>query len=179
VYDRKTQNGSPFLIKSAGKRLLLLGTDDAGIKTYDHIEDNIYKDFSLLYDYTGNILPGRKITISLADIDGDEYYEMAVGNERGGIKFYNTIFKTDTTSNIKTEFNKENTIIFPNPATNSLFVSCSLENVVIELINIHGTIVQPMENNTYNNVSMIPSGIYCIKIQTGQQFIYKKIVIQH
>ena len=179
VYDRKTQNGSPFLIKSAGKRLLLLGTDDAGIKTYDHIEDNIYKDFSLLYDYTGNILPGRKLTISLADIDGDEYYEMAVGNERGGIKFYNTIFKTDTTSNIKTEFNKENTIIFPNPATNSLFVSCSLENVVIELINIHGTIVQTMENNTYNNVSMIPSGIYCIKIQTGQQFIYKKIVIQH
>ena len=140
---------------------------------------NIYKDFSLLYDYTGNILSGQKITISLADIDSDEYYEMAVGNDRGGIKFYNTIFKVDTTSNVTSDFEAENIIIFPNPVSDNVFISCALENVTLELIDIHGRIIKSLENNSYNDLSIIPSGIYCVKMRTNDIFLYKKLVIQH
>jgi len=179
VNDTKTQNGSPFIIKSSGKQLLLLGTNEVGIKTYENIDGNIYKDFSLLYDYTGNILSGQKITISLADIDSDEYYEMAVGNDRGGIKFYNTIFKVDTTSNVTSDFEAENIIIFPNPVSDNVFISCALENVTLELIDIHGRIIKSLENNSYNDLSIIPSGIYCVKMRTNDIFLYKKLVIQH
>jgi hypothetical protein len=35
----------------------------------------------------GNINQGRRVNASFADIDDDGYFEMAVGNERGGLVF--------------------------------------------------------------------------------------------
>lgn len=66
---------------------MLLGSEAADISAYNMIEGNIYNIFNLVYNKIGNINQGSKVTQALADIDGDGYYEMAVGNERGGLVF--------------------------------------------------------------------------------------------
>ncbi|MBL0027332.1 MAG: hypothetical protein IPO98_21185 [Saprospiraceae bacterium] len=93
-----TQNGAPFLFKSGGKYNMMMGTEDVGFTTYSEIEGNVYKSFQVLSEKTGNIRQGRKVTCSLADIDNDGFYEMAVGNERGGLAFFNTTYRTENTT---------------------------------------------------------------------------------
>lgn len=176
--DASTYNASPFIIQTTNQKLLLLfGTDDGGIKTYDHVENNIYNDFNLVYGQTGSIKTGQKMTISLADIDGDEYYEMAVGNETGGINFYNTIFKVDTTSDIPTLLDDSMPMIAPNPANDQVHIYAESMPRSVTLLNMYGHYIQTL-NIGPNQLKDVPSGVYLIKFDTSNGNVVQKLVIQ-
>ena len=176
--DFPTQNGAPFLIRSQGKFIMLMGTEDADIIAYDQIEGNIYNTFNLLYSKTGNINQGRKVTVALADIDHDDYYEMAVGNERGGIVFYNTIFKTDSVSSIgDAEHAAKNIELYPNPASTSLFVKTNDDSMALSLESILGNHIMVLTANQVNQLPPLPSGMYLVKAKTRSAITTYKIIV--
>ncbi|MFZ1455439.1 MAG: T9SS type A sorting domain-containing protein [Saprospiraceae bacterium] len=176
--DFPTQNGAPFFFKSGNKLHMIMGTEDAGFITYHEIEGNLYSGFKKLSDFTGNIKQGRKVTSSLADIDGDGYYEMAVGNERGGLVFYNTTFKVDTLSSLKQEIlNDLKLNIFPNPAGDQVFILSDIDYPAIRLFNVSGKMVTELKINEVNDISLIPQGIYFIKADSKQGSLVKKLVV--
>ena len=176
--DFPTQNGAPFLIRSQGKFIMLMGTEDADIIAYDQIEGNIYNTFNLLYSKTGNINQGRKVTVALADIDHDDYYEMAVGNERGGIVFYNTIFKADSVSSIgDAEHAAKNIELYPNPASTSLFVKTNDDSMALSLESILGNHIMVLTANQVNQLPPLPSGMYLVKAKTRSAITTYKIIV--
>jgi len=176
--DFATQNGAPFFIKSAGKLIMLMGTEDADILAYDQIEGHIYGTFNVLYSKTGNISQGRKVTIALADIDHDEYYEMAVGNERGGIVFYNTIFKRDSVSSISdAEHTAKNIELYPNPASTFLFVKTDDDAVALSLESIMGNHIMVLTSNQVNQLPPLAAGMYLVKAKTRSAITTYKLFI--
>ena len=176
--DFPTQNGAPFLIRSQGKLIMLMGTEDADIVAYDQIEGNIYNTFNLLYSKTGNINQGRKVTVALNDIDEDGYYEMAVGNERGGIVFYNTIFKTDSISSIgEPEHYTQNIELYPNPASTSLYIKTNHDNISLSLESIMGNHIMKLTGNQVNHLPPLPAGLYLVKATSPSQINTYKLII--
>jgi len=176
--DFATQNGAPFFIKSQGKLIMLMGTEDADIFAYDQIEGQIYSTFNVLYSKTGNIIQGRKVTVALADIDNDGYYEMAVGNERGGIVFYNTIFKIDSISSIAVPDNIVPKIaLFPNPTYSTLYVKTSDDSIALSLESIVGNHIMTLECNQSNNLPPLPAGLYLVKATTQSVIATYKLII--
>ncbi len=71
---------------------------------------------------------------------------------------------------------------FPNPATEKITIEClpSEKMDIIELIDIHGELmnVASFGNNTEKQVdlSRLTNGVYFIKITSGNEVVYKKIV---
>lgn len=177
--DFNTQNGAPYFIKEKNKFLMLLGTEAADIITYNMLENNIYSQFNLLYNKTGGISQGRKSTVSLADIDDDGYYEIVVGNERGGIAFYNTIFKSDNIINTVTPDTGDTYFtVFPNPAHDELFIMSTDNNVQCRLLDLYGNVITSLLPNTSNKLNGIQEGIYILQLQAANKTYFKKIVIQ-
>jgi hypothetical protein len=174
----ETQNGAPHFFKSGNKLYMIMGTEDAGFITYNDIEGNLYSGFNKLSDFTGNIRQGRKVTSSLWDIDGDGYYEMAVGNERGGLVFYNTTFKADTVSSTDGYISKDFTFnVFPNPVKEFVFISSEMDVSDIGLYNISGIRVADLFINEPNNIAGFPAGLYFIKLNGAKGIMISKLII--
>ncbi len=176
--DFNTQNGAPYFIKSGNQVLMLLGTEDADIFTYNQTENNLYNQFNTLYQKTGMINQGRKVTIALADIDFDGFFEMAVGNERGGIVFYNTIFKTDTVSSLNDELASSTKLhIYPNPAASEIFVNTEKSDVLLYVLSSDGQIISKLNANQLNNMSHLPVGLYFVKAISKEGTLIQKVWI--
>lgn len=176
--DFATQNGSPFIFYSGGKKQILLGTEDADILLFDQIEGNIYGKFNLAGEYIGNISEGRKVTVSMADIDNDGYYELATGNERGGLALYNTPYKKDTTSNTNVTSIQSELVIFPNPSRGEFHILS--ENLVssAQILDMTGREhmnVRP-ENKTIT-LKGLPDGMYVIKIHTSHGTVVRSLLV--
>jgi hypothetical protein len=72
--------------------------------------------------------------------------------------------------------------VFPNPATNKITLQSSSNKKIdkIELIDIKGNLIQAQNsgNSTEKqiDISMLTNGIYFIKITSGIDVVYKKVV---
>lgn len=172
----ETQNGAPYFFKSTNKLLMMMGTEDAGFITYHDIEGNLYSGFKKLSEMTGNIKQGRKVTSSLADIDGDGFLEMAVGNERGGLVFYNTTFKSDTVSSTQVTDLDLNIKIFPNPTFDYIFVKSDLNISEAVLYSTSGVKITDIKFNEPNEITNLPQGVYFLKIYFAGTSVTKKLI---
>ncbi len=176
--DFETQNGAPYFFKTGGKFLMIMGTEDAGFTTYYDIEGNILNTFKVLNEKTGNIKQGRKVTCSLSDIDSDGYFEIVVGNERGGLAFYNTTFKDDKISSSEDALSEIfNLNIYPNPTSNFVNIDIDLTESRSELYNLSGIKLFDLKNNERNQLPILPEGQYFIRVVGLQKSIIKKLVI--
>jgi hypothetical protein len=176
--DFATQNGSPAIFSSEGKKMMLLGTEDADLMLYDQLEDNVYSSFNLAGLRTGGINEGRKVTPALADIDGDGYYELALGNERGGLALYNTPYKASPSSGYNPAPSNIIIDIVPNPASDRVLVltNTTINNVFITDISgrfIPGTIYR----DTILDLPNMVDGIYFLHLCTDNGTATKKLVI--
>jgi len=161
--DFNTQNGCPYLLEYEEDFKMLFGTESGLIKVFSNIRDNIYGKFNEEDPGTGTIREGRRVTISLAELDDDGYFEMAVGNERGGIGFFNTIFKTNTISSVSESFYPKINV-FPNPCTDKLYINGEYVPEDIRIYNIKGEEQMIQLNQTEADVSHLSAGMYILKL---------------
>ncbi len=76
-------------------------------------------------------------------------------------------------------FSQLNQISFPNPVTNIINITSSINIDKVELYDILGNLVIKNETNTNSiDVSSLTSGIYLISVYSGNERIVKKISIQ-
>ena len=117
--------------------------------------------------------------MSLADIDNDDFYEMAVGNERGGLTFFNTIFKSSGISNIPDAYENDLTglELYPNPAINYLFLNFNKSNTTFKLMDAFGRFVKNLYSGYSNDITGINTGMYLVEINVSGKKYYKKLII--
>ncbi len=102
-------------------------------------------------------------------------------------EYGNLIFQDPNYSGcyIATNINPENKLsneitIFPNPATNLLYINCE-EKATVEIINMQGQIVsaKTLTDKTNSiNISNLSPGLYNLRIISKNEIVYRKIVKQ-
>lgn len=115
---------------------------------------------------------GVRTAPAIADIDGDGMYDMAIGNEFGGLFLYYQWVNAsvdDTRANAIVDLN-----VYPNPASNYIDISWNTlvkGEVTITLLNtvgqkIHATRVSG-RNNMRVDIKDLPAGIYFCTVSSG------------
>ena len=168
------ENSAPYYFTSEKQAYLAIGNESGKIRLFTDISDHIYAgEFTSVMTPLSNINVGRAATCSMADIDMDGFLEIAIGNERGGLAFYNTNFKADDVSAVS-DAHLDDYTIFPNPTRDELYVRGS-SILAIELFDLQGRLVLHTSARDIN-VGLLSAGQYIVKIQTLKTPMYYKLI---
>ena len=166
---------------SEGLRLLT-GSDDKGLLLYEVSEAS--QKFNLLENGLSTLKNGFQVKPALADINNDGFYELLVGNARGGLQLYQTPWKklTTNTKEIKNS-NTAKIIVYPNPSDNFIRLKYesakSFSNVKISVLDVLGRCLMTLENYNENspiNISTLPNGFYQIQLENGLEKYYTPFI---
>ncbi|MCB0395849.1 MAG: T9SS type A sorting domain-containing protein [Flavobacteriales bacterium] len=111
----------PFMYDNNGSYNLLVGSETGYIFRYDNIDGNLDGAFTETDTTYMQIREGQRSSVNGTDINGDGVIDLVMGNYRGGLglftgsKFFGTIDPNMSESQVH---------IFPNPATNTIHISC-------------------------------------------------------
>ena len=176
----------PVIRDFKGKYELFCSDLKGKIAHYNNIDNNLNKSFSLLNADFGQVNEGYYQAIAMEDINNDGVLDLLVGNQRGGLAFYQTNLKIngDVTAENDTFIADEKISIFPNPTSNSATIYFEKnENVnhKIQIINILGQeIVSKISDENLVNfeTSAWGKGIYFVSISAGKSKKVLRLIVQ-
>ncbi len=176
---------APFAIERDGEYELFIGSASGAIFHYDSIDNNLTGAFAERSERFSNLTEGTYTRLSIADINADGFLDFAIGNQRGGIRFYS--LDTNTTSTRQFIDNQLAEItLFPNPANDFIDLNFNGEvynQLQISIVNQLGQIVDNQTINNPDNTEKInlpdlPNGIYFCRIQTEKGVLTKSFIIK-
>lgn len=102
------------------------------------------------------------------------------GTLPGGSQNYSLIVSGFDSSSLSTEsFKTDNLFVYPNPASDMLYFSTT-ENASLDKVEIYDTIGKRVLSSQINNnsvdISQLTSGVYFVKIYSGESQVTKKII---
>ena len=121
-------------------------------------------------------------SIAFADIDNDNDQDLLITGSNGDSLFA-SLYRNLT---ISTDVIEENNLfksasIFPNPATNEVFISSNTHSIINE-VNFYNQIGQKVLHQQWLNnsidVSNLQPGIYIIELAFGESMVRKKLIIE-
>ncbi|MEE9440206.1 MAG: T9SS type A sorting domain-containing protein, partial [Saprospiraceae bacterium] len=164
--NQTSGESAPFFFESEGELMLSVGSRGGNIHVYNDIADSIYGTFNEIFERLPILHCGRRSINALADIDNDDYYEILVANDNGGLRAFNTTFrvKGDVSTN---DFGIANVLLSPNPASNNITITSDIiTNGDIHIYNTVGLIVY--KNKYYYGATIdikhLPKGVYFLKL---------------
>ena len=170
-------NSSPIIIDSAGTTQLFSGSASGSIYKFGNIDGNLTGTFSV-DSKVEKIWEGINSKISIADINNDNLLDMLIGNQSGGLSYYDgsAIVSIKEVNSI-TEIN-----LYPNPTNGVINIDLgnnNLNNATIQLIDLIGKVInteRATSKYTTINLSNFSKGIYLVKFsnQKGSK-VYKVI----
>ena len=170
--------GSPSLVQTSTGIQIITGNDFGSIQMYE-LGAMPSDMFMKLENNLGNTFNGWRTDPALAELDNDPFYEMVVGNSRGGLTFY----KTDLIDPlVKTEdvFDNLSFSISPNPTYDNFSITVS-EKGAIKLTDALGRLILTEKVNigqSFFEVKNQSSGLYFLIFENekGENGIKKLIL---
>lgn len=170
-------NAAPHFFRSADADYMLLGTDNAQLELYK-LGNLPYPDtFALVTRHLGGIYEGRNTVASVADINDDGFYEMVVGNERGGIAFYQSDIPLPTSSATDRTVSAQAVLLYPNPTFGCIHIRTEQEISEVTLADSFGRPVKKLPLQEDICLDELPPGMYQIRIHLTDETINKKVII--
>lgn len=172
---------SPVFIPTAmmDDYIVIAGTNYGPLAMYDQVLGNINDTFNLVTDSLPVIRYGRRTGLDFADIDNDNYYEIVVGNQNGGLAFHNTPFQVSIENATDDPLNKA-VQVFPNPTRGNLtIVTKGPLPDSYQLMGLGGNIISTSRVVTDQiHLPELAAGFYLLKLNFGLQSVVKKVVVQ-
>lgn len=183
VFGYATGNATPCIIHSQKKRYLLLGTSGKDLLLYNDPVATA-APLGLVGTLWGNIHEGEDVHPAVTDIDQDGTLDVLIGNERGGLSWYQSNLPSDfsvANNNLPKPFALK---IFPNPAGDYCTVSTDIPSIQgdLNLYDIGGRQVfkTKWKSNTMDiDLTPFPAGIYLIELKSGGHTLRHKLTITH
>ncbi|NET36987.1 MAG: T9SS type A sorting domain-containing protein, partial [Cyanothece sp. SIO1E1] len=175
---------SPFLTKVDEEWQLFVGNRIGTVERYGDIQGNLAGDFTLLGDIPG-IDVGAEATIGLANIGGDEYLNLIVGNKRGGIELWETPyapFLNVSTTGDPALPDLEWQIV-PNPSRDQFQINIKEDGFLNwhwEVFSADGQRIKVGQSQaSTENISLgtYPSGVYWVRLKLGERLSTKKLLL--
>ncbi len=150
-----TGHPTPAVVQNDDFTLVISGNRSGTIEVYRFGADSAYTEpFTLLTKTVDSLDLGAFTNPALADFDGDRVLEMVVGNERGGISFYETDLRNDLStglfSAVRPAFDFS---VFPNPVADELTISGLPAGVrEVALLDVQGRVLRSttLQTTAYN-----------------------------
>lgn len=161
---------------------IITGSYFNSIYVYNAITSDLTMDFNLDAEGYGDIIQGQETAVDLADIDNDGYFEMVIGNTRGGLAFYETDYVSDTTLDNEDILTKiPDYQLVPNPATDRVEVlfrnmDVNDEEVRIGVLDITGKTVKDMKKGRSIQIDDLPVGVFIVTFYLGERQFFEKVV---
>lgn len=172
-------SSSPTFFTSDGEVLLSVGSQSGDIFIYNNIEGNLYDSFDILYHKLPILNSGGRINPIYADLDDDNFYEVIVGSENGGLRAFNTIFVVDGELSI-TDINELKFTISPNPTIDILNVNMENSRAAeYSIIDINGRRVRSGKleaSRTRLDIQDLSPGVYIIDVNDKAKSSVKRFV---
>lgn len=172
-------NSIPYLYKdNNNKTVLLVGSERGDIFHYDSIDNNLNGNFNGL-DTIKTINNGPNASPAIGELNNDTYLDLIIGNERGGLSYYNGKQGTAPSTTVN-EFEELNWSVYPNPFNNTLAVQHSFSlNTQYLITDISGKLILSgtLENKTIDTKDLC-NGVYLFTVKTVNGVSTKKIIKQ-
>ncbi len=175
---------SPFLTLVDEEWQLFVGNRIGTIERYGEIQGNLQGDFTYLGEIPG-VDAGAESTIALANIGGDEYLNLIIGNKRGGIELWETPYAPFL--NVSTTGEPETPElawqISPNPSRAVFQIKIQEEGFLDwqwEIFAANGQrllVGQDQTDGALISLEAYPSGVYWIRIQLDGQVATRKLLL--
>ena len=168
-----------------GEYQLIVGSKRGNIYYYDNVEGNLDGTFHLVDSNLDNLDEGTYTAPAIANLNGDDRFEMVLGNRRGGVILYESVPK----NNIGIQPNElvRDFSIYPNPTNGNVLINLGslsahdLKQATIVIYNLTGEQLascKPSSNSIVVDLSKYVKGTYLVNVVDAKQSIKKKLVIQ-
>ena len=177
---------APYIgrMDNTGTEYLVMGSKNGSLYRFDGFQNgNVTTPYAMIDTMYSLINAGMRTAPAFADLDGDNKYEMVVGNQLGGVTFYKQLFDVGVP---QFGLNQLDVKLFPNPATDALNITWHAvagdHQINIKLISVLGqklveTTVPASEGNKVLDLSHLAPGTYHCVVQADGERIAKPIVI--
>ncbi len=172
-----------FFVDINGAYHLFLGTQSGSLEYYRDIEGHL--DGSAFTTVSENLLDRNEGIYThpvLWDWNGDDFFDLMLGNERGGVSFFATNFLPDGTVDAENIVDQATTWeLYPNPVSDQLFLTGKdLHEGTLSLYDQQGRILwqSASSSTTQIDVSKYPAGLYFLQLRTSTGSSVKKIVVE-
>lgn len=172
-------SSSPSFFVSNDELFLSVGSRGGDVYVFNEIEGNLYNSFNEVYSELPILDVGLRSTAIYADLDDDNFLEVIVGNDNGGLRAFNTTFAVDDDVSVG-EINELDFTISPNPTNEILDVNIS-ENTIADyqIYDINGRLVQSGKlNKNFTRLTLIDlaTGVYIIDVKSNSKSAVKRFV---
>jgi hypothetical protein len=175
-----TAYSSPWVLDLGDRFELFVGNQWGAIAAYGDVSVEPEAEFTSLYENLPGIREGRQLHPLFYDFDADGFFELVVGNYRGGLSWFETNIQLDGTVDVATPVDEPDFAVFPNPAQDLVQVEGpGGGDWQLTLLDASGrTLRQLTVSNARYELSLrgIPSGIYLLRIQQQGRQWYRKLV---
>lgn len=180
-----TGYATPQFVDFNGEYRLFVGTQFGPLEIYSNIEGNLTLEseaFVQDYENIPGLNEGEHIHPVLYDWDNDGFLDLVIGNERGGLSFFET--NIDLNGTVDTEELNDSSLalhVYPNPASDQLFIELPADQKAqLMVFDPLGRMVYHANVNQMNYtlpVADYPSGVYLLQLtQNNQRFVKRFIV---
>ena len=174
-----TGYSAPVILPFENETYLLTGSETGWMEAYLVDKDSLNAgSFPLVSEKFGALRDGQETRMAFADLDGDDFLEMVMGNRRGGLGIWRSPFHVNGGLSVAT-YDPELTLqlkAWPVPATSGLFVETP-ENlggqVELRIFDVQG---RQWQQGHYSgkfirlDVSGLAPGVYFLQLIDGQRF---------
>ena len=170
-------NGAPYFYTSKGEQKMILGTKDGSLRMYNNIlgPSSI---FNLETELTPNLYFGGSVHPTLGNLNGDNFYELILGNQSGGLIIYKTDIQIKNLSS-DLDSDEDEITVFPNP-TSDIWMIQSPEFYKVSLVNVEGRLISEQivkgSENIQFDATGLPQGMYILRFMSDKQVITKKVM---
>jgi hypothetical protein len=158
-------SSAPAIYNSGEDCLIFIGTEDGEVHVYEGPKGDPGIEFTELSENLGDLHVGGSSVIDIADIDNDEYLEIAMGGGAGSFFIFNTTIKADGSVAAENQSIIDQISIYPNPVADKLYFSSTEIGIEwMEVYNVTGQkiISAPFESSV--NVEYLEKGVYFIEL---------------
>lgn len=178
------QYSSPFLtLDTLGEYLLYVGFENGYLHQFNNIEGNI----SGLFNQVDSLfLEGLRVNIHGDDLNNNGKTEIVYGEYAGGLAIMQNGIPDwiGIHESVNKDFRVE---LFPNPATNEVFLGFPQlqtgEHLQIHVVNIYGNVIRSFQTKYSGelvkmDLANLPEGIYMIQVLTKLRHTTKKLIVK-
>ncbi|MEO1624095.1 MAG: T9SS type A sorting domain-containing protein [Bacteroidota bacterium] len=174
---------SPRVVEVDGEKQYFIGSFSGTVKRYINDQNDLTMPFTKVDDDYGRMRLGDEVHLDFADIDGDGFNEMVIGNRRGGISFFNTDIRSTlvSTGEIERDLSVE---LFPVPTDRGLTIQLPEDVEGIVQARVYNALGQSMRSFSFRgprhtlDVSNLAAGVYFLELSRGDQRLVKRFVKQ-